>query len=134
MKKSLALIVLSLASVSAHADMIASLTMDVTCTPAQADLLSDNSVKIVSNAEGTTITAGGKVHKGKTISGGTEGGPFYAQYREGDISLDFFGGDMSKLSFTTRLIKKATFPVVISMEGVEEADSAMTCKGVLGIL
>src|SRR3712207_6688132 len=95
MKKLITLALASLVGVSAHADMIVDMNLELKCTVPQRSLFENEAVNVKADKKGTTVTAFGKTYRGPVMGGGTEGGPFYVQYFDNPngVRIDFFGGD-----------------------------------------
>jgi hypothetical protein len=105
--------------------------LDLICTSKEPGAFSET-VKIFSDGKKTEVTVGEKTFKGPSMSGGTEGGPFYAQYFDtsNKISINFFGGDIEKLE-TTQSIANATTPVSFKYG---KTSAELICQGKLAYI
>ena len=123
---------LMLSCLSAHADFFATMDLDLTCTD-KVPAIFAHTVRVVANARGTVITISGVQYTGAAMTGGTEGGPFYSQYRDAvhRIWVDFFEGDIQSISARTRSISDAH---TVGQFNIDGQSLVLACMGRLGII
>lgn len=111
--------------------------LNLVCGPKQGELFKENTVTIVADRKGTTITARGKTYTGPVMHGKTTfKGGFGSEYGQAyiDVQIYLMGGDLDKLTWDNPVIEEGTTSVSGTVfEGRNEDDFSLRCRGLIGI-